>query len=111
SYPDDGLLHVDEPAKRIYFTAVAKEPARHPYYAHLYAANYDGTGLTLLTPEDAHHEVRFSPNGKYIVDSYSRIEAAPVTVLRSAVDGHVVRTLEKADITRMVAAVCTTDNP
>ena len=31
----------------------------------------DGKGLTLLTPENADHDVSLSPNGKYFVDSYS----------------------------------------
>ena len=40
------------------------------------ASNYDGTGLTLVTPEDANHVIEFSPSGKYFVDTYSRIENA-----------------------------------
>ena len=92
---------VDETAKQVFFTARGREAGQFWYYAKLYRVNFDGTGLTLLTPEDAHHEVEFSPSGKYIVDSYSRIEAAPVTVLRSAVDGRVIRKLEEADVSRL----------
>jgi dipeptidyl-peptidase 4 len=97
------IEYVDETAKQIYFTARGKEAGRLVYYAHLYRANYDGSGLTLLTPEDANHEIQFSPSGKYFVDSYSRIEKAPVTVLRAIPDGRVIRKLEEADVSRLLA--------
>jgi dipeptidyl-peptidase-4 len=95
---------VDETAKHVYFTARGREPGRLLYYAHLYRANYDGTGLTLLTPEDANHNITFSPSGKYFVDQYSRIEKAPVTVLRAAPDGRVIRKLEEADVSKLADA-------
>ena len=92
------VLHVDEARERIHFVARGREPGRNPYYSHMYHVGFDGSNLTLLTPEDANHEIVFSPSGGYFVDTYSRIGEAPVTVLRSAVDGRVVRELERADI-------------
>ena len=50
-------LLVDETRQRIYFTARGCEPGRNPYYAHLYRVGFDGSGLTLLTPEDANHVI------------------------------------------------------
>ena len=96
------IAYVDEANKYVYFTARGREPGV-PYYARLYRVGYDGSGLTLLTPEDAHHDIDFSPNGKYFVDSYSRIEKAPVTVLRAVPDGHIVRKLEDSDVSRLMA--------
>ena len=32
---------------------------------------FDGAHLTLLTPEDATHDVSLAPSGRYFVDSYS----------------------------------------
>jgi dipeptidyl-peptidase 4 len=97
------IQYVDEAAKQVYFTARGREPGRNCYYAHLYRAGYDGSGLTLITTEDAHHEIRFSPSGKYFVDTYSRIEKGPVSVLRSVRDGRVIRKLEEADVSRLSA--------
>jgi dipeptidyl-peptidase-4 len=94
---------VDETAKHVYFTARGREAGHFLYYGHLYRANYDGSGLTLITPEDADHNIRFSPSGRYFVDTYSRIEKEPVTVLRAIPDGHIVRELEKADVSRLKA--------
>ena len=39
----------------------------------------------------------------YLVDVYSMVNKAPVTVLRSAEDGKVVMPLETADISRLEA--------
>ncbi|HET7034171.1 MAG TPA: prolyl oligopeptidase family serine peptidase, partial [Thermomicrobiaceae bacterium] len=88
--------------RRVYFTAGGREPGRDPYYRHLYRAKLDGSQLELLTPEDAEHSVSFSPSGDYFVDTYSRIDQPPVTLLRAA-DGRLVDGLEKADISALLA--------
>lgn len=93
------ISYVDEVAKQVYFTARGKEGFL--YYPKLYRTSYDGVGMTLLTPEDAHHTITFSPSGKYFVDTYSTLQTPPVTVVRSAVDGRVIKKIEEADITRL----------
>ncbi len=92
------LLHVDEARRQLYFTGRGREPDRNVYYAHVYRVGFDGSGLTLITPEDAHHDISFSPSGDFFVDVYSRIESPPVSVLRRTRDGSVVRSLEEADV-------------
>jgi len=97
------LLRVDEKARTLYFVADGREKGRDPYFNHLYRVGFDGSGLTLLTPEDANHEVSFSPSGRYFVDSYSKADTAPVTVLRDA-GGKLLATIETADISKLQAA-------
>jgi dipeptidyl aminopeptidase/acylaminoacyl peptidase len=97
------IVHVDEAARVLYFTAGGREPGRDPYLQHLYRIGLDGTGLRLLTPEDAEHSVFFSPTRAYFVDTYSRADLAPVAVLRRAPDGAPVMELERADISRLLA--------
>jgi dipeptidyl aminopeptidase/acylaminoacyl peptidase len=96
------LLRVDEQARTVYFLADGREPACNPYFTHLYRAGLDGQGLALLTPEDANHEVTFSRSGRFFVDSYSRPDVPPVTVLRQS-DGKLLATIEKADISQLLA--------
>jgi dipeptidyl aminopeptidase/acylaminoacyl peptidase len=98
------IHYVDESQRTIYFVGRGREHGRNIYYTHLYRVNFDGSGLTLLTPEDANHEIAFAPSGRFFVDTYSRIETPPVTVLRSAQDGRVIRTLEEADVSRLAEA-------
>jgi dipeptidyl aminopeptidase/acylaminoacyl peptidase len=96
------VLRVDEKARLIWFLGAGREPGRDPYFSHLYRVGFDGRGLQLLTPEDANHDVTFSPSGAFFVDSYSRPDVPPVAVVRDAA-GKLIATLEKADISKLVA--------
>lgn len=95
------IVHVDDASRLVYFTAVGREAGRDPYYRHLYRVRFDGSGLQLLTPENADHDVRMSPSGRFIVDTYSRRDTIPVSVLRSANGDEVVR-LETGDVSRLL---------
>ncbi len=97
------LLWIDETTRYAYFTARAREAGRDPYYRHLYRAKLDGSAIELLSSEDADHDVAVSPSGKYFVDVYSTPAKAPVSVLRRA-DGTVVKELQTANTTKLVAA-------
>jgi dipeptidyl aminopeptidase/acylaminoacyl peptidase len=98
----EDVVRIDEKARQIFLLAQGKEPGRDPYFQHLYRIGFDGKGQTLLTPENANHQVTMSPDGKYFVDAYSTPVTPPVTVLRDA-SGKVLQTLEKADISKLVA--------
>jgi dipeptidyl-peptidase 4 len=117
------IVRIDEAAGKMFFTAGGREVARDPYERYLYSINLDGSGMTLLTPEDAEHQIYtpekprtnlasptapdslstaeeksgFSSSGRYFVYSYSRPNMAPVLALRTA-DGRLVKQLEAADI-------------
>jgi dipeptidyl-peptidase-4 len=98
----DDVLRVDEKARTIYFVGSGKEPGRDPYFRHLYRIGLDGRGQTLLTPENANHVVSLSPDGKYVVNTYSTPDTPPVTVVRD-MNGRIVQTLERADVSRLLA--------
>ncbi|HSA57165.1 MAG TPA: DPP IV N-terminal domain-containing protein [Gemmatimonadaceae bacterium] len=98
-----GIAHVNERSRTLYFLASGREPGRDPYLVHVYRVGLDGSGLRLLTPEPAQHTARFSPSGRFFVDSYSRVDLPPVTVVRRASDGAVVMRLEEADVSRLLA--------
>lgn len=97
------MLRVDETARTIVFEAVGREPGRDPYFAHMYRINMDGSGIKLLTPDDGHHQVTWSRDGKYFVDTYSKPNEPAVSVLRDA-EGRLVNTLEATDVSRLRAA-------
>ena len=78
------IRFLDEENRLIYFTAGGKEDGRNPYLDYLYVINFDGSGLKLLTPEDAHHEIQFNKKGDMFIDNYSRVDLPTVSVLRSA---------------------------
>jgi len=97
------IVHVDEAARMLYFTGQGKEPGRDPYFRHLYRIGLDGRGQTLLTTEDADHVITAVPGGRWFIDTYSTPTTPPVSVLRD-LRGRVVMPLERADISRLVAA-------
>ncbi|KZN54368.1 hypothetical protein N474_01255 [Pseudoalteromonas luteoviolacea CPMOR-2] len=94
---------IDTEKRQLYFEASGKELNRDPYYRHLYRVNLDGSDLTLLTPEAAEHDTRVSPDYKYFVDTYSTATSAPISVLRSTKDGSIIRTVQRADTSALLA--------
>lgn len=90
------ISYVDEKARQVYFLASGREKNEDPYLTHLYRANFDGSGLQVLTPGSANHTVSVSPDGKFFVDNYSRVDLPGESVLCRA-DGSTVRVLERTD--------------
>jgi dipeptidyl-peptidase-4 len=96
------VLQIDEENRMIYFTGSGKEEG-DPYYHYLYRIRFDGSGLTLLTPEKAYHSIALSPTGKYFTDSYSTWTKAPVSIVRNT-KGEQLLTAEKGDISKLIEA-------
>ena len=95
------LLKVDEKNRMLYFTTTCRQ-AENPYFQQLCKVGFDGKHFATLTPEAGNHNVTLSPDGKYFVDSYSKPDVPPVTVLRD-MNGKLIETLEKADVSRLEA--------
>ena len=104
------IVHVNEAGRQIWFTAVGMEGASDPYHEKLMRVNFDGSGLTLLTPEDFHHDVELSPDMEYLVTTHSDFKTPPVSVLRN-MDGEILMTLEEADATELYATGWTAPQP
>ncbi len=96
------LRRVDEKNRILYFVGNAKERGRDPYFRHFYRIKMDGTGLTLLTPEDADHDISLAPSGQYFVDTYSRPDVPQISVLRD-LNGKTILRLETADVSGLRA--------
>lgn len=91
------VTFVDQDKRQITFQASGMEPG-DPYFIHYYRINFDGSGLLRLTDGEGTHVANFSPDKKFFVDSWSRVDLPPVSVLRNAVDGKKIMDLETADI-------------
>lgn len=96
------IAHLDEKSRVVYFIAGGKEPDVNPYFRYLYRVDFSGKNLKLLTPEAGDHSIRFSPDKKYFTDTYSQPDVPPVCVVRDA-KGKLITTLEKTDISRLLA--------
>lgn len=98
-----GIDRVDESRRQVWFRAGGKRPDQDPYFVHYYRVAFDGTGLVALTAGDGNHTVQFSPDQRFLIDTYSRVDRAPIHELRDAETGRLVCELERADISALEA--------
>lgn len=97
-----GVDRVDPAAREVWFRALGVHPDQDPYHVHFCRTRFDGTGLTTLTDGDGTHTVEFSPDRKYLIDTYSRVDLPPAAELRRAADGKKVCALERADASELL---------
>lgn len=95
------IQYVDEDNQTIYFSACGVNPDEDPYLIHYYKIGMDGKNMVALTPEEGNHTAQYSYDRKYLLDTYSKVDAAPVTVLREVATGKLVKTLETADLSTL----------
>ena len=94
---------IDEEKRQIWFRASGRNPGQDPYLMHYYRVNFDGTGLTPLTEGNGWHKIVYSPDRKFIIDTYSRVDLPPVHELRQVSNGKLVCKLEQADVSELEA--------
>jgi dipeptidyl aminopeptidase/acylaminoacyl peptidase len=99
------VIHVDEEKRKILFNASGLNKEEDPYHLHLCTINFDGSGMQVLTKENANHTITFSPDYKYYIDSYSRQDLATVSKL-VAFDSKPkdLFIIEKAEVNSLYAA-------
>ena len=95
---------VDQEKRQIWFQASGMTAGEDPYFLHGYRVNFDGGGLVDLTAEPGHHRLQYSPDNRYLVDSYSQPDAATKHVLRQTTDGRSLCEFERADVMALDAA-------
>lgn len=105
------LLHFDEATRELVFSAAGRVEGRDPYYREICRVQVDGGEVVPLVSSDHDHVVfkwpgdrtyrafggdprvrGMSPTGRFFVDTYSRADALPVSVLRGR-DGAAVMEL------------------
>ncbi|UBZ15026.1 S9 family peptidase [Flagellimonas marinaquae] len=91
------VIHVDEENREVYFTASGMDKGQDPYLLHYFKVGFDGRKLTRFTKENGNHQLTFSEDYEYYVDQYSRVDAPPVTLLKSSKNAKTLMQLQKAD--------------
>ncbi len=104
--PVTQIARLDEKTRTLWYAANGREKGQDPYFAHFYRIGLDGKGASAvqrsLTPDIGDHAMQLSPSGKFFVDTYSSPDVPPVVTLRDG-SGTLVMSLEKADISKLVA--------
>lgn len=89
---------VDAEARAVWFWAGGIHDGQDPYFLHYCRADLDGGGVSALTGSNGTHTaVSVSPNGKYLVTTWSRVDHPPVHELRNAGDGALIAEVARAD--------------
>jgi dienelactone hydrolase len=108
-----GVEHLEESVDTPY--AILRVAGVHkdqdPYYIHYARVNLDGTGFTLLTSGNGTHAATFSPDRRFLIDRYSRVDMPEVVELRNAVTGELIRQLARADDAELRALPWTPPQP
>lgn len=95
--------HVDAEKRQIWFYAGGVRSEQDPYYLHLCRINFDGEAFTVLTQADGTHEIEFSPDRRYFLDRWSRVDQPPIVELRRSDDGGLLCEVERADTHSLLA--------
>lgn len=94
---------IDEAKREIWFSAMGMHEGEDVYHLHYYRIGFDGNNLIDLTQENADHDVTFSPDTKYYLDTYSTLNTAPVTELHLTATGKKISDIEHAEINDYLA--------
>ena len=75
------IVHLDTLGRTMIVEGYGKEKGINPYYRFFYKVDLDGSHFTLLTPGDGTHSIELSPDKKYLIDNYSRMDMPVVSQL------------------------------
>ena len=105
--PVTQIERVDEKTRTLWYAANGREKGRDPYFTSYYRVSLDAAGgraaaAVSLTPDDGTHSLQVAPSGRYVIDTSSTPDVAPVITLRDA-DGRLVMPLERADVSKLLA--------
>lgn len=104
----EDIVAIDEEKRIVYFSGNGKESIDNyskedPYYLHLYKVNFDGSNLQLLNQGNYDHSFSMNDNKNFFVNTFSRINTPPVSVLYNN-EGKEIMRLEATDLNRLFEA-------
>jgi dipeptidyl-peptidase-4 len=95
---------VDTKTDQMWVRVMGIDPKQDPYHIHYARIDLKTGKLTRLTDGDGTHSIEYSPDRRFIIDKYSRVDMPPVTELRRASDGKKLLELERGDIRKLIAS-------
>lgn len=97
------VLKVDEPNQTIYFIASGVNPDEDPYHIHYYKIGFDGKNMVSLTPQDGNHSAVFNHDYTMLIDKYSKVNEAPITMVTAINKDNTITSQEvaHADISKI----------
>lgn len=90
--------------RNLRFQLMGYHSDQDPYLVHQARIDLNGKNLTLLTEGNGTHQLDFSPDEKYFVSKWSRVDQPPVHELRDGKSGALICLLEEADASEILAS-------
>ncbi len=97
----EGVTKIDSITGAVWVFGEGRETGEQLYQKHTYRVAGNGQGLTLVDDGNASHTSTVSPTGKYIFDTYSRMDAPPKSVLRDGSTGKILMAMEEMDLSKL----------
>jgi dipeptidyl aminopeptidase/acylaminoacyl peptidase len=98
-WPVIDVQAIDAKAGVIYFSA--HHDPRRPYDVHVCRVPLKGGSVERLTGEPGSHDVQFSPDRSVFIDTVSRPDSPPQSVVRRAAGGEILHRFAPADISAL----------
>ncbi len=109
------IHHIDPASRSVWILVSGIHPQQDPYHIHLVRAHLDQVNVTPLTTSDGTHcrsnhpapdddSLLLSPNKRWLVARWSRIDHAPSTEVRDASSGELLLTLKENHLSAQTPA-------
>ncbi len=99
-----GIQQIDEQKRQVWFSASGVYPDQDPYFLHFGRVDLDGGNLVWLTEGNGQHAVQYSPDRRFLIDTYSRVDQPPIHELRDANTGKKICDIETCDVSGLIAS-------
>jgi dipeptidyl-peptidase 4 len=97
-----GIEHHDRKTGTLWFMAGGVDTKRDPYQKYFYSISLDGKNMKLLTPAEASHDIRISPDKKFFLNNFSSHRDPNQAIVCQLKDGKKVMEVERTDIADLV---------
>jgi len=97
------IERIDTLGRKLIFSGYGGDPNIDPNYKRYFSVNFDGSDQHCITPENADHQITFSPDNQFFYDEYSTVDV-PTTYAVRNIDGTLIKRIEHTDLSVQINA-------
>lgn len=89
---------IDTKKRRLVLGVLGIDPSQDPYHLHWISVDFDGKNLVRLTQADGNHRMTITPDGKFMVATWSRVDHQHVVELHDLATGRLIAMLDRGRV-------------